>query len=368
MFKKKYLLLLLFPLSILINMLFSHCPGWVEKWYATRFNRVVRQGLSHLFGIFPFSVFEWLIFFTLIGLVGYSSYVIVKCIQKSYVKRWGEAAQIFLNGIGHLAIFLSLLLFLFLVLWGYNYKRPSFSSLYEIPSGTYTPENLGDLYEYLLQEANAIRSQLPEDEMGVMQTYGNYKDIFNRAQKGYDAISSYFTVLGGSYGRPKPILLSKLMNYTGITGIYSPFTGEPNVNTANIPMNLPVTTLHEMAHQRGYGSEDECNFIAYLTAIYHPDLDFQYSGYILAIAYTSNALAKVDLDRLQQLNLTMSDAVLRDLEYHNAFWQQYEGKVQEASNHINDSYLEANGVAGGTQSYGRVVDLLLGYYDALIHS
>ena len=47
---------------------------------------------------------------------------------------------------------------------------------------------------------------------------------------------------------------------------------------------------------------------------------------------------------------------------NNAFWQQYEGKISEASSRVNDTYLKANSQTDGIQSYGRMVDLLLGYY------
>jgi len=35
-----------------------------------------------------------------------------------------------------------------------------------------------------------------------------------------------YPVLGGRYGRPKGVLSSGLWSYTGIAGMYFPFTGE----------------------------------------------------------------------------------------------------------------------------------------------
>ena len=84
------------------------------------------------------------------------------------------------------------------------------------------------------------------------------------------------------------------MSYTNITGIYSPFTAEANVNVSVPKSTLLFTTMHEMAHQRGFASENEANFIAYLTCIAHPDVDFQYSGYLNALNYVNRALALVD--------------------------------------------------------------------------
>jgi len=152
------------------------------------------------------------------------------------------------------------------------------------------------------------------------------------------------------------------MCYTGITGIYFPFTGEANINIAIPDLYLPSTTLHEMAHQRGYANEDEANFIAYLASVYHPDVDFKYSGYILALNHTANELYSTDYDTYIKLSKNISNDVLADLQYNNEFWQKYSGKIDEISNKFNDSYLKANGVKDGTASYRKIVDLLLTHY------
>ncbi|MBQ8993269.1 MAG: DUF3810 domain-containing protein, partial [Turicibacter sp.] len=153
------------------------------------------------------------------------------------------------------------------------------------------------------------------------------------------------------------------MNYTNITGIYSPFTVEANVNIAVPDSTLLFTTMHEMAHQRGYASENEANFIAFITCIHHPDTDFIYSGYLSALRYTNIALSKVNHQVLMTLNEQLNEGVKRDLRYLNEFWSQYEGKVEKTFNTMNQTYLTLNGVSDGVQSYGRVVDLLLAYYD-----
>ena len=123
--------------------------------------------------------------------------------------------------------------------------------------------------------------------------------------------------------------------------------------------------MHEMAHQRGFASENEANFIAYLTCIAHPDVDFQYSGYLNALSYVNRALALVDRETLITLNEKLSDGVRRDLNDQRDYWKQYEGKVEETFTQMNQTYLKLNGVNDGVQSYGRVVDLLLAYYEPI---
>lgn len=356
--KYKFLLLLLIPLTTLLAYWYAAMPyGW-EKFYSMGINKFFIQCLSLLMSWIPFSIFEILIYTLIILVIIYIFYIILKCIRN--IK---SSPKIFLNMLLNIGVFLSILYTSFMLLWGLNYKRPQFGLSENLIVGEYTPQQLGELYSFLLTQAGKIRNQLPENDDGAMVALGDYKDIFNRAQLGYDIAGEKFIELTGDYGIAKPILASKWLNYTGITGIYSPFTGEPNVNVDILDMNLPVTTCHEMAHQRGYGFEDQCNFIAYLTCIMHPDLDFQYSGYILAISYVSNALASTDYNLLVELNNDMPEKVYFDLNYHNDYWSQFDGEVQEISNNINSTYLQANGVESGTQSYGKVVDLLLAYYD-----
>lgn len=354
----KLLSLLLIPLSILLSYLYTLSPEKWEQYYSLGINKCTIQILSKITGIFPFSLFEWGIYVGIVSLIIYTLYTLYKCITDfhSIFKLLGH----YVLNIGCIA---SILFFIFIAFWGMNYKRPHFSERYDIVIGEHTPQELGELYAHLLEVAGKIREELPVDENGRAQPLGNHHDIFDRAQAGFDIAGQKFTVLNGNYGKAKAVLASPLMNYTGITGIYSPFTGEPNINISVPAITIPATTCHEMAHQRGYGFENECNFIAYITSLSHPDPDFQYSGYIMAISYLSNALASADRDLLLSINATMPDGIYKDLVAINEFWDGYKGDVKEAAEQINNAYLQSNGVEAGTASYGEMVNLILALHD-----
>ena len=49
---------------------------------------------------------------------------------------------------------------------------------------------------------------------------------------------------------------------------------------------------------------------------------------------------------------------------YSEHWQRYEGKVAEVSESVNNTYLVIQGAPDGVRSYGRVVDLMLAWYDA----
>ncbi len=294
----------------------------------------------------------------------------------SYGKRYGtrihSVTSVFQNYILNILSVLSIAYFLFIVLWGLNYNRVplqttlinnyNLTSNKDISTFKHDNDDLANLYKFLINKANETRKSVLEDDKDVMKANSDYKGIINRAQLGYDNIDDILPQVSGNYAKPKYVLSSNLMCYSGITGIYFPFTGEANVNVAIPDIYIPSTTLHEMAHQRGFASEDEANFLGYLASINHPDIDFNYSGYILALNHTANALYKADYDTYVTITKTISDDVRRDLINNNQFWDKYEGKVDEISNEFNNSYLKANGIKEGTASYGKMVDLLLTYY------
>ena len=100
------------------------------------------------------------------------------------------------------------------------------------------------------------------------------------------------------------------MTYTHISGIYSFFTGEANLNT-NYPDFVNVyTTAHEMAHQRGISREDEANFTAFLVCIESESTYVRYSAYLNMFEYLSSALYSADyslwLDAYSRLSFKVS--------------------------------------------------------------
>ncbi|MBQ1786986.1 MAG: DUF3810 domain-containing protein [Turicibacter sp.] len=357
-YKRSFIIILTAFITYLLRHLFSYFPQFIETYYSKRINKWFIQILSQLTGLFPFSIFEILIYLIVIGLLGLILYYLIRIYHEK--QKWGSLMFQFL-----LNLFTSICLgyTLFVWFWGINYHRPSLEVNFGLQQGYYHETDLVNLYTHLIKQSNKARLFVQENEQGVFIANGDYHDIFSRASVGYDVASKTYPILAGDYGEPKPILASSLMNYTNITGIYSPFTAEANVNIAVPDSTLLFTTMHEMAHQRGYASENEANFIAFITCIHHTDTDFIYSGYLSALRYTNIALSKVNHQALMTLNEQLNEGVKRDLRYLNEFWAQYDGKVEKTFNTMNQTYLTLNGVIDGVQSYGRVVDLLLTYYD-----
>jgi len=214
----------------------------------------------------------------------------------------------------------------------------------------------------LIQRTNELRELVDEDSEGIMKLSTDINNTLKRAHKGYKNIEAEYPELTYKFGRPKGVLLSEVMSYLGIGGVYFPFTTEANVNTSLPDKSLPFTACHEMAHQIGFSREDEANYIAYLACKSHPDPDFQYSGTLSALIYATNALYQYSPEDYFELRESFSAGVARDIKASNNYWEKYETQLQDLSSSINDAYLKANMQNDGVRSYGRMVDLLIAEY------
>lgn len=343
-------------ITITINMIFSKIPVVVEGYYSNGFDKVIRQLLSTVSGIFPFSLAELLVIAAFI----YAVFLIVTLIIS--LRKCKNKKILIFDFIAKVLLIFSVIYFLFIFLWGLNYNRLPFAETAHLQVKESSSKDLAELCGELVNRANDLRQNLREDSKGVMYITGGYKDVFSREAAGYEGLSQKYSELRGSYGSPKPVLMSKLMCYTGITGVYFPLTGEANVNVSINDFMLPSTAAHEMAHQRGFAREDEANYIAYAACSLSPYADFQYSGVMLGLIYSMDALRKADYNQYKILTAKYSPKVLRDLKSENEFWGKYEGVIENISDRINNNYLKSNGQQDGVKSYGRMVDLLIAEY------
>ena len=354
--KMKIILILLLPIILLVREFLYYNPALTEKLYSRSLYPNIGKLLSNISGLLPVSIAELLLYAFIVAILIILVIFIYKLIKSRH------KLQTTLNAIINTVCTVSIAYCLFLLLWGFNYYRQPLSySIGYTPSKS-TVADLKGLCSTLIDKTNLLRSEVKENAAGVMYLEGGFNGAANRADKGYQTLSSTFPIFKGTYGRPKGILLSRQLCYTGIAGIYFPFTGEANVNKLVPDFMLPSTISHEMAHQRGFAREDEANFIAYLVCKAHVNTDFQYSGYLLATIYSMNALHEYDIETYKELSAKYSEGLRRDLKYHSDFWKQFEGPVEKLQEKVNDTYLKSNKQTDGIYSYGRMVDLLLAEY------
>lgn len=328
-----------------------------EKYYSSGIYRGISRIIGSLTGWIPFSLAEILI--PILAVI--ALWVLIKwiiCLIRNKEERW----IICRNGILNVLLIISLAYFSFIFVWGLNYNRQSLGTILNFDVRDSTVEELVMMTEELLENTNALRGKVEEDEYGVMKPFDGAVESFSRAREGYLAVAAYIPGFDGLYGKPKPLLFSPLIAYTNIWGIYIPFTAEPNVNMRIPTPTLASTMMHELAHQLGFAREDEANYISFLTCSLHPDVDFQYSGHLSALNYSLNAVYGQDKEAYKDLYSRLSQGVKRDYAENAKYHEKYDGPVSDAFSKSNDAYLKANNQTDGERSYGRVVDLLLAQY------
>jgi hypothetical protein len=151
-------------------------------------------------------------------------------------------------------------------------------------------------------------------------------------------------------GRPKETLLGGYFHEISVSGMTDPFFLETLVASDLLEVERPFVIAHEWAHLAGYAEESEANFIAWLTCR-HGDAVAQYSGALTMIGYAppGRPLREV-LDIGPRIDLWA-------MQYRYA---QTNPVVRAAARKGYDTYLKANRVEKGVESYDAVVQLILG--------
>lgn len=326
----------------------------VEGLYARRVYPALARVVSIATGWAPVSLAELIVLAGVLALLFWTAHVLVR----ARWRRW-TAADV-AGGVARLGALAAIAVLAFDLLWGFNYDRAPVAALLRYEVAPVPAEDLAALTVDLLAQAAALREGLAEDGAGVLRLVDGRRGALARAGRGYEAPAVALRLpVPPLSAPPKLVLLSPLMSYLGISGIFIPFTCEANVNATLPDWEIPFTSAHELAHQRGFAREEEANYVGYLACRAHPDRDFQYSGTFRAALYALGALAQADHASYARLRGTVRPPLGRDLAALAAWHRRYESRLGQVQERVNDVYLKTQGQADGVRSYGRMVDLLL---------
>lgn len=265
----------------------------------------------------------------------------------------------FLRWLAGMVCVLSAGVLVFTALWGvYHWEKPIAQRL-GMDLRPYSAAELEETARYFAAEASQLSSQVDRTADGDLRV--DFDAMGQTAGKAFTPLAAQNTFFKGPDVPVKTLLADELFRYMGITGIYVPFTGEASVSKGTYAAAVPHTMCHEAAHRLGVAAEDEANFCAFLACSVSDDTAFRYSGYYSAFITCYNALYKVDKDAATAVWESLSEQMVRDMRRGNEHYDQYEGKVQEVAQKVNDTYLKAYGEQEGVQSYGQA-DLYVAWY------
>ncbi|WP_418263375.1 DUF3810 domain-containing protein [Flavobacterium faecale] len=348
--KLKSILPIFLLIQILLLKLLSFFPEWIERYYSNGLYKNISKISRITFGYFPFSIGDCL--------YGILIFFILKWFWKQR-KTWKLHWK---NNLLTVLSFLSVFYFVFHLLWGLNYYREPLFEKMNIQR-EYTDADLLAFTQKLIIKTNAIQHQITKnDSLKVVFPY-SHDSVFQMNLNGYENLSKQHSFFSYNCLSTKKSLISLPLTYMGFSGYLNPFTNEAQVNDLMPMYNFPIVTAHEMAHQIGYASESECNFIGFLATIKNENLYFQYSAYSFALRYCLGNWQMRDEKTSKNLLKTINPGILKNYQESEDFWNKYESPIETAFHAFYDQFLKINQQKEGMNSYSKFLNLLINYSD-----
>ncbi len=326
-------------------------PGFADAFNAGPASHV-RMFMARLTGWIPFSLAEFIV----LGSPVIAAVVIVVSVRKA-----GRSGRYFVRTLTGLLSFAVFLYAMFVFSFAAGYRTTGLGAKLGLDRRKVTVEELGDTMRITVDRLNELAGDIMiVRDRGSVRPY-SHEDTVRLCLDSYGAVTDRYGFPAKFEAPVKELVTSDLMTYTHISGMYTYFTGESNLNI-NYPYYVNVyTTAHEMAHQRGIAREDEANFMAFLVCIGSPDPFMQYAGYLNMYEYLYSALSS-DRELRESIRDTLDPRVRYDLVCYSRFFDKYrDNTAAKVSNTVNNTYLKMQGTEGA-RSYGLVVDLAVAYY------
>jgi hypothetical protein len=347
--KPKYFLSFFLLAQIIILQIIPYFPEHVEQFYSNGMYPVISGFSRIVFGKIPFSLGDFIYFITILSVL-----VWLWNKRKSWMAEWKNNILVILS-------FMSVFYFFFHLLWAFNYYRQPLFEKMEIKR-EYSDVDLLSFTKKLITKTNTVQSQITKnDSLKVAFPYSQ-EEVFEINLNGYKNLSSQYSYFAYTNRSTKKSILSLPLTYMGFSGYLNPFTNEAQVNYLGPMYSFPMTTNHEMAHQMGYASESECNFIGFLASVKNDDLYIQYSGYSMALRYCLGNWQARDETIYIQLLKTVHPGILKNYKESDRFWKQYETPIETGFHAFYDNFLKLNQQKDGMEGYSKFVNLMVNYY------
>jgi Protein of unknown function (DUF3810) len=311
-------------------------PAVVEVRYSRGIFPAMQTAITPITNLVPFALLDVAIVVTVIA-IGMRLY---RSARRSGVMR----ALLF--GIVPLLTCAAVAYLVFLLIWGFNYRRVPLEEKLAFDRGRVTHDAVLRLGENAARMLNTTYDRAHADG----QDGPTLDAAFAAAER----------MLGvprpAALGVPKASLLQWYFRIAAIDGMTDPFFLEVIVNPDVLPFERPFVVAHEWGHLAGYASEDEANLIAWLACL-QGDALARYSGWLAVYEHASGSLPRTDRVALAK---QLAPGPRADLGASAARFARSSPVVRTAARDVYDSYLRANRVEEGIESYTAVVRLIVG--------
>lgn len=343
----KYISIALLFTQVVLFKILTKNPEWIEYNYINLVFRNLSRFLRILTSPFNFSIGLILVYMVSVALIWW----LFKSLNLIHKRRL-NFKQFLIN---ILAFFSPVYLF-YMLTWGLAYHKKPLDELMNLNKANISDSEIIALTESLIERINASRKIVNQDSLENF----TLEKVFKQAPLGYHQLRSKFSFLSYQNSSLKKATGSTLLAYMGTSGIYMFPTGEANINTHNVLYEAPFVCSHEMAHQLGFASEDEANFLAYLACKNHPNPIFRYSANYGLVFRALNKVWEIDSTLSKRLFNKLDPLVIKDIEKEKAVWKKFRNPIQKyIIAPFYDLFLKSNGIKEGSRSYDLVVDLLV---------
>lgn len=317
--------------------------AWVERFYARGFYPWLQAVVTTLTNRSPVAVIDLVL--AALVLAG-----LVRLLMLRRVWRQHGALGAIGEGARRLVRAAAIVVIVFLLSWGLNYRREPLAGTLEPPP----PASTAILVE-VIEEANRAAALLRPAVRDEDLTYAALADDLAGPMR--QALRHVGRPQVFAPGRPRaPRLLSPFFARAGVTGMLNPFGLETLVHPDLVPVEHGFVLAHEWAHLAGHADEAEASAVGWLACMYAGP----------AAAYSANlylimeAGAALHGEVRQRAFAALDEGVREDLAAIAArVHAQQDPRVQRAAFRVYDEYLRANRVEDGTASYGRALSLIL---------
>ena len=352
-------------------LLFAVCllaplyPELISSYYTQGLFRYGASGLRFLFGSIPFAIGELVYIIILIILI-------INALKNiNLLKSFNYIAQKGWFILTKLSWLIVKLFVVFQLIWGLNYMQPDPTRDFDL--SVQTPKNaqialleMDALTYELIEELNKTKAVISLDK----PIEPSFEQVVANVQQAYQALATEHPRFNLQHQSVKKAIFPSLGDYIGFLAFYQPITGEAILRSDLPILTQPYTIAHEMAHQLGYASETEANFIAFVLASEANDPYLKYSMFMQMFSYAQDAqlllLAgnkgfdawKTQIEKNRSL---LSPAVLKDRAEIKAFFAARADRQIQASTQLYDQFLKWNQQAAGLDSYADVLKWVRAY-------
>ncbi|HEY1114709.1 MAG TPA: DUF3810 domain-containing protein [Chitinophagaceae bacterium] len=344
-------LLLLLVLAVAIKI-WARNEAWVEQYYTQGVYPHISGSLRLLLGWIPFSVGDLVYGAAVLYLFVKTYRFLVLVRQRSTRKALGARV---LRRVLRIVLVVYVL---FNALWGLNYDRQGIARQLDLDVQKYTVDELKALAGVLHHRTNTYGNQVSRQERDRLQ---DNEALFHEGIATYQRAKDSLPFLHYDYPSIKPSMYTGVGHFFGFTGYYNPFSGEAQLKTTSPVFIKSFVVNHEIAHQLGYGKENEANFVSFLSGRLSANPEVKYSTYFELYLYALRDLGRKDSVALRTLKEQWHPQVREDYEAYLDYLRHSDNVIEPYISQFYDNFLKLNRQPSGKMTYNEVVAWLIAY-------